>query len=66
MAVQKSKKSRSRRDMGRAHHALRAPTLSVDPVSGEVHRRHHMTADGFYRGRQVVDMNNTVLEEEQD
>jgi len=55
MAVQKNRKSRSRRDMRRSHDALRGAALSVDPVSGEVHRRHHMTADGFYRGRKVVD-----------
>ena len=54
MAVQKSKKSRARRGMRRSHDALTAKTLSVDPVSGETHLRHHMTPDGFYRGRQVI------------
>ncbi len=55
MAVQKSRKSRSRRGMRRSHDALTASTLSVDSVSGEKHLRHHMTADGFYRGRKVVE-----------
>lgn len=54
MAVQKSRKSRSRRGMRRAHDALTGPTLSEDRVSGEIHRRHHVSADGFYRGRQIV------------
>lgn len=54
MAVQQNKKSRSRRDMRRSHDALSGPTLSVEQTTGETHRRHHMTADGFYRGRQVV------------
>jgi len=54
MAVQKSKKSRSRRDMRRSHDALSGPTLSVDATTGETHRRHHVSADGFYRGQQVV------------
>lgn len=54
MAVQKSKKSQSRRGMRRSHDALSATTLSVDSSSGELHRRHHVTADGFYRGRKVV------------
>ncbi|PID46318.1 MAG: 50S ribosomal protein L32 [Proteobacteria bacterium] len=54
MAVQKSKVTRSRRGMRRSHDALTAATLSVDPVSGETHLRHHMTPDGFYRGRQVI------------
>ncbi len=54
MAVQKSKKSRSRRGMRRAHDALTAPTLTVDSTTGETHRRHHITKDGYYRGRQVI------------
>ena len=55
MAVQKSKKSRARRGMRRSHDALTAATVSVDSVSGEKHLRHHVTADGFYRGRKVVE-----------
>lgn len=54
MAVQKSKKSPSRRGMRRSHDALTEATLSVDSTSGELHRRHHITADGFYRGRKVI------------
>ena len=55
MAVQQNKKTRSRRGMRRSHDGLSRPTLSVDQTTGETHRRHHMTADGFYRGRKVVD-----------
>ncbi|WP_331345804.1 50S ribosomal protein L32 [Cellvibrio sp. UBA7661] len=58
MAVQQNKKSRSRRDMRRSHDALTGPTLSVDATSGEKHLRHHVTADGFYRGRKVIDKGN--------
>ena len=58
MAVQKSKKSRSRRGMRRSHDALNTKTLSVDSSSGETHLRHHITADGFYRGRKVIDTGN--------
>ncbi|MED5525376.1 50S ribosomal protein L32 [Gallaecimonas pentaromativorans] len=54
MAVQQNKKSRARRDMRRSHDALTAATLSVDKTSGETHRRHHVTADGFYRGKKVI------------
>ncbi len=56
MAVQKSRKTPSRRGMRRSHDALGKPTLSTDPTTGELHRRHHVTADGFYRGQQVVDV----------
>ena len=54
MAVQKNRKTRSKRDMRRSHDALTAPSLSVDAASGETHRRHHVTADGFYRGQKVI------------
>jgi large subunit ribosomal protein L32 len=55
VAVQKSRKTPSRRGMRRSHDALSNPTLSTDPTSGETHRRHHVTADGYYRGRKVID-----------
>ena len=54
MAVQKSKKSRARRGMRRSHDALGEATLSIEPTTGELHRRHHVSADGYYRGRKVV------------
>ncbi|MFT5550474.1 MAG: large subunit ribosomal protein L32 [Chitinophagales bacterium] len=54
MAVQKSRKTPSRRGMRRSHDALGESTLSVEPTTGETHRRHHISADGFYRGRQVI------------
>lgn len=55
MAVQQNRKTPSKRGMRRSHDALEAKALSIDPTSGETHRRHHVTADGFYRGRKVVD-----------
>ncbi|HBX26836.1 MAG TPA: 50S ribosomal protein L32 [Gammaproteobacteria bacterium] len=54
MAVQQNKKSRSRRGMRRSHDSLSGPTLTTDAITGEVHRRHHLSSDGVYRGRQVV------------
>ena len=50
MAVQKSKVSRSRKGQRRSHHALKNASLSTDSVTGEKHRRHHVTDDGFYKG----------------
>ena len=55
MAVQKSKKTRSRRGMRRSHDALGKAELSIDETSGETHRRHHVTGDGFYKGQKVLD-----------
>lgn len=56
MAVQKSRKTPSKRGMRRAHDALSGPTLSVESNTGELHRRHHVSADGYYRGRKVVEI----------
>jgi large subunit ribosomal protein L32 len=54
MAVQQNKKSPSKRGMHRAHDALTAPSLAIEPTTGEVHLRHHISPNGFYRGRRVV------------
>ena len=56
MAVQQNRKTPSKRGMRRAHDALKNPTLSIDPVSGELHRRHHITETGFYRGKKAVEI----------
>jgi large subunit ribosomal protein L32 len=64
MAVQKSRKTPSRRGMRRSHDALEGPTLSVDKATGETHRRHHLTADGYYRGRKVLELPQEDLDEE--
>lgn len=54
MAVQQNKVTRARRGKRRAHDAISTPALSIDPTTGETHRRHHVTADGFYRGKKVI------------
>jgi len=54
MAVQKSRKTPSRRGMRRSHDSLSGPALSIEPTTGETHRRHHVSADGYYRGRKVI------------
>ena len=56
MAVQKTKKSSSRRNMRRSHDALSSAALSIEPSSGEVHLRHNVSPDGFYRGKKVIDV----------
>jgi len=55
MAVQKSRKTPSRRGMRRSHDSLKAPALSVDPTTGETHLRHNVTPEGYYKGRKVID-----------
>lgn len=56
MAVQKNRKTRSKRGMRRSHDSLSPTALSVDPTTGEKHRRHNITPDGFYRGKEVVNL----------
>ena len=54
MAVQQNKKSPSKRGMHRSHNALTAQNVAVEPETGEIHLRHHISPNGFYRSRQVL------------
>lgn len=65
MAVQKSRRTPATRGARRAHDKLKKPTVSVDPTSGETHLRHRVTADGFYRGVQVI-AQEEVLDHDED
>ena len=58
MAVQQNKATRRRRGNRRGHDTLKAAARSIEPTTGETHRRHHVSADGFYRGKQVVFRND--------
>lgn len=62
MAIQKSKKSASRRGMRRAHDALTTRALSVETTTGETHLRHHISPDGYYRGRKILNTASDDLE----
>ena len=54
MAVQKSRKTPSKRGMHRSHSALSTQAVSVDAKSGETHSRHRISRDGYYRGKKVL------------
>jgi large subunit ribosomal protein L32 len=64
MAVQKSRVTPSKAGMRRSHDALTATQLATDSSTGEVHRRHHVTASGFYRGKKVIDVKQKISEQE--
>lgn len=66
MAVQQNRKSPSKRGMRRSHDRLSGPTLAEELSTGETHRRHHVSAEGFYRGRQVVELAPEVEAEDED
>lgn len=57
MTVQQNRKTRSKRGMRRAHDALSGAALSIEPTTGETHLRHHVSPNGYYRGRKVVEGN---------
>ena len=54
MAVQQNKKTPSKRGMHRSHDALSGPALAVEPATGEIHLRHHISPTGYYRGKKIV------------
>ena len=55
MAVPKSKISKSKRDMRRAHDSLKSDAYVEDKVTGELHRPHHIDLKtGMYGGKQVL------------
>ncbi len=57
MAVPKSKISKSRRNMRRAHDALPPNANHECPNCGELKRPHHLCkACGYYDGREVVEI----------
>lgn len=64
MAVQKSRVTPSRRGQRRSHDALTAKQLATDPTSGETHVRHHVTKDGYYRGKKVIEVKSSVVAED--
>ncbi len=54
MAVQQNKKSPSKRGMRRSHDFLTAPGIAIEPTTGEIHLRHHISPNGTYRGKKVI------------
>lgn len=55
MAVPRKKVSKSKRDMRRSHHRLRAVNLGECSNCGELKLPHHVCqACGHYNGREVI------------
>ena len=65
MAVQKSRRTPSTRGMRRSHDSLNAPTLTVDPTTGETHLRHNVSPEGYYKGRKVIDTPVVEIDDEE-
>jgi len=54
MAVQKKRKTKSRRDMRRSQIKAKKPSITNDEITGETHIRHNISPQGFYRGKQFI------------
>ena len=54
MAVQQNKRTPATRGNRRAHDKLKKPALSTDSTTGETHLRHNVGADGYYRGKKII------------
>jgi large subunit ribosomal protein L32 len=65
MAVQKSRRTPSTRGMRRSHDSLKAPTLTVDPTTGETHLRHNVSPEGYYKGSKVIDTKVVEFDDEE-
>ncbi|ARC54901.1 50S ribosomal protein L32 [Candidatus Riesia sp. GBBU] len=59
MAVQQNKSTRSKKKMRRSHDNIKIFNLSREKVSGEIHIRHHMTRNGYYRGKKFILKNDS-------
>ena len=62
MAVQKSKKTPSKRNMRRSHDSLTGAAISIESSTGEAHLRHHISPNGFYKGKKVLDVKTSEEE----
>ena len=54
MAVPKRRTSKARKNNRRAHTKLSQPTLTFDISSGEYRRSHHVSRNGYYKGKKVI------------
>lgn len=54
MAVPKKRTTRSKRDMRRKNEKKENISLSTDTSTGEIHLRHHLTKEGYYKGKLIL------------
>ncbi|MCY9806062.1 50S ribosomal protein L32 [Lentilactobacillus senioris] len=54
MAVPARRTSKTKKNNRRANQKLKQPNLSRDPQTGEYHLSHHVSADGYYNGKKVI------------
>jgi len=68
MAVPKKKKSKSRRNMRRASngsYSVNLPNVVVDATTGEFKLSHHISIDGYYNGKKVIETKKSAANTEE-
>jgi large subunit ribosomal protein L32 len=68
MAVPKKKKSKSRRNMRRASngsYSVNLPNVVVDATTGEFKLSHHISIDGYYNGKKVIETKKSTVKAEE-
>ena len=65
MAVQQNRKTRSKRDKRRTHQKIPRPAVSMDSFTGDMHLRHHVSDEGIYRGKQVIEVDGSDTDDTQ-
>lgn len=63
MAVPKKRTTRSKRNMRRNNTRSENISLSTDISTGEIHLRHHITNEGYYKGEQILKNKNKKSED---
>ncbi len=57
MAVPKRKTTPSKRKQRRSHDAITCPNVVTEQTTGEYTLPHHISVNGYYRGKKVLVMN---------
>ena len=68
MAVPKKKKSKSRRNMRRASngsYSVNLPNVVADATTGEFKLSHHISIDGYYNGKKVIETKKSTVKAEE-
>ena len=63
MAVPKKRTSSSRKKLRRSHHALKKVNIITDSTTGEYKLPHHISVDGFYNGKQIIEQKISQVED---
>jgi large subunit ribosomal protein L32 len=68
MAVPKKKTSKSKRGMRRGSNGslkVKLPNVVIDKTTGEYKLSHHISLDGYYNGRKMIEKKEKVKDVEQ-